>query len=177
MASLLTTDELREHFETDLKDAAVQRLIDDAESEIDERIGQLATGTDTFEGDILATALFLSRRAKTITTATEEIRSGGGYQTTVLDPTDYKLRYEGRQIERLTSGVNPRSTWGDIVTVVYVPEDDTNRRKRVAVDLVKLAAQYSALDSEKIGDYSAKSAKYEAHRSEILARLESWSWA
>lgn len=175
--SLLTIDELRDHFNTDLIDGALQRLVDDAEAEIDERHGELGTQTDTFKGDILATALFLSRKAQSISTVTEEIKSGGSYDATILASDDYQLRFEGRQIERLASGTNPRSTWGDIVTVVYVPKDETARRKRVTVDLVKLAAAYNALDSETTGDYASRSLRYTNERASLIAQLESWPWA
>lgn len=179
--SLVTIAQFKEHFETDLVGTALQELLDDAEAEIDKRHGQLATGVDTFENVELATALFLSRQAKLvggITTVTEEIRLGdGSYQTTVLAADDYQQRYEGRQIERLSTGTNPRRTWGNTVTVVYVPNDDTIRRTRVIIDLVKLAIQYNAMKSEAVGDYKSQSLGYDKERARILATLEDWPFA
>jgi len=169
----LTVVALRAHLETDLEDAALQRFIDDAESEVIRRYGERSTQTDTFTGEILATALFLSRKATVITTVVEEV---AGTETT-LASDDYRLRYEGRQIQRLATGTNPRTTWGEVVTVVYEPKDELANRLRVSVDLVKLAVAYNALDSEAAGDYSAKSVRYEKERAEILGRLASWGFA
>jgi len=175
--STLTVAELRQHLETDFADDALQLLIDDAEKEIIKRHGELNTETDTKTGETLATALFLKRKAESISTVVEEIKSGDGYEETTLSSNDYKLRYGGRQIERLASGDNPRRTWGDVVTIIYTPKDETERRKRVAIDLVKLAAAYNALDSESAGDYKSQSKKYSAERNKLLKQLESWSFA
>ena len=175
--ALVTVAILREHLETDIIDASVQRLIDDAESEIDEQHGELLTHTDEFHGEVTANAVFLSRIATAITTVTEEIKSGGEYTATVLALDDYELKFRGRQLRRLVTGTNPRSRWGDTVTVVYTPQDDTNRRMRVAIDLVKLAVAFNGLDSEKIGDYAAQQTKYGVRRQEILNRLTSWGFA
>jgi hypothetical protein len=175
--SLLTIVELKQHIETDLADDALQRLIDDAEDEIVERHGELEAQTDVINDASLSTCLFLSRKAESITTITEELKENGSFDSTVLDPTDYRLRGNDRQIDRLTDGPNPRSTWGDSVIIIYAPKDEENRRKRVAVDLVRLAIQYNALKSERVGDYSATSEDYERARSKLIARLESWPWA
>lgn len=175
--SLVTIAVLRAHLETDLGDEALQRVIDDAESEINELAGLLGTSVDEVQGATLSTALFLSRRATEISTIIEEIRSGTEYVSTLLDPADYKLRYEGRQVERLASGPNPRYTWGDVVTIVSVPKDDTDRRIRVTIDLCKLAAQYSGLDSEKVGDYQSQMKRYTAERNEVLSQLSGWGFA
>ena len=175
--ALLTAAILREHLQTDIIDASVTRLIADAESEIDEQHGQLITQTDEFHGEVTANALFLTRIATVITTVTEEIKSGGTYTATVLAADDYELKFRGRQLRRLVDGTNPRSRWGDTVTVIYTPQDDTNRRMRVAIDLVKLAVAFNGLDSEKIGDYAVQQTKYDLRRQEILNRLTSWDFA
>lgn len=175
--SLVTLAFMRKHLETDLVDDALQRLIDDAESEIDERHGSLLTQTDEYHGDTMSNAVFLKRKATMITTVIEEIKSGGGYEATTLAADDYELRYGGRQLRRLIDGTNPRSCWGDTVTVTYTPQDDTNRRIRVTIDMVKLAVVFNGLDSEKIGDYAAQSTKYEARRQELINRLTSWGFA
>ena len=169
----MTIAALRAHVVTDIIDSALQQLLDDAEAAIVDRHGQLATGTDTFVGEILANALFLKRKALAITTVTEEVCD----VVTILDPTDHKLRYEGQQIIRLSDGVNPRSTWGDVVTVVYVPADETAQRTRIAIDLVKLAVNYNALGSESTGDYKMTALVYEDERNNILSRLAKWNYA
>lgn len=67
---------------------------------------------DEFEGNILATALFLSQPAKAITRVTEDGKT--------LKPAEYRLRQEGRQIERLPAA-DGRRTWGERVAVEFVP--------------------------------------------------------
>ena len=175
--SVLSVAELLTHVETDLTDPAIQRLIDDAEAEIDERVGALATQTDEFQGETLADALYLTRLATAITTVTEEVKSGTGWVSTVLAADDYALRFNGRQLRRLSNGTNPAGTWGDTVTVVYVPKSDAARRLVITIDLVKVAIAFNALDSEKIGDYASKSIVYDATRTALINRLKSWGFA
>ncbi len=175
--SVLIVAELLTHLETDLTDPALQRLIDDAESEIAERVGEPATQTDEFHGETLANVLFLTRKASETTTVTEEVKSGDSYTSTVLAADDYELHFNGRQLRRLSDGTNPASTWGDTVTVVYVPLTDAARRLVITIDLVKIAVAFNALDSEKVGDYSSKSLVYDATRTALINRLKSWDFA
>jgi len=175
--STLTVAQFREHLETDLLEAALQRHIDDAEQEIDRKVGALATETDYARNVGSANALFLKRRAFTITTVVEELEATEGtFTPTTLDPTDHRL-IEGHQLVRLSSGVNPRATWGDLVTIIYVPEDDTAMRLGVTIDLVKLAVQFSGLDSEKVGDWSVSQSKYAAKKTEVLQKLMGFPFA
>ena len=165
--ALLTVAQIRQHVEADLSDDALTRLLDDADEEIVAWAGEVDEQVDTMRHVELSTVLFLSRRGSEVTEVIEQI----GYDETTLDPDDYRLRNGGTQIERRSDGTNPRSTWGEIVTVTYTPVDRTARRTRVLIDLVKLAVQYSGLKSESVGDYSSSSAEYEAERGKILGRL------
>jgi hypothetical protein len=167
MAALLTVAQMRGHVETDLADEALQRLIDDADEEIIDFAGEFDEQEDCTRNAELSTVLFLSRRAGTVSTVVEQV----GDDETTLAVDDYRLRNGGTQIERLGTGTNPRTTWGEIVTVTYVPVDRTVRRTRVEIDLVKLAVQYNALTSEGVGDYSSTAKEYEDERARILARL------
>ena len=63
----------------------------------------------------------------------------------------------GRRLVRLDNGTNPASRWATIVTVTHTPVDDTPTRKRVQVDLVKLAITFSGLQNENYGDVSLAS--------------------
>lgn len=171
--SLITVAEVRNHVETDLVDAALQQLIDDAELEIDIRIGAVSAQIDEIENDEpLSALIFPTRKILSITSILEEI----GDDITTLASNDFRLRQGGNAIERLSTGTNARSAWGEIMTVTYVPIDDTASRKRVTIDLLKLAVNYNALDSERIGDYSATSKKYEDERSALINRLASGSF-
>ncbi len=53
----------------------------------------------------------------------------------------------------------------------YPQGDDLARRKRVQLDLVKLAIEYRALKSEQSGHYEAEYPDYESERGKILSRL------
>ena len=162
--SLLTVADVREHFETDLSDAAIQRLLDDAERDIIARFGDHASATEEWLSG--GSILFTLRPISSVTSIAERV----GDTTTMLASDDY--RQIGRwMIERLDTGTNPASLWGDQVTVIYAPEDDTDRRKRVQLDLVKLAIQYDALRSRGAGDLTSSSPDYEDQRSALLARL------
>jgi hypothetical protein len=165
--ALLTVAQVRAHVETDLADEALERLIDDADAEIIDRAGAVDEQTDEMHGVELATALCLSRRASEITEVVETVSE----DETTLAADDYSLRAGGLFLDRLSTGTNGRSTWGDSVVVTYTPVDRTARRTRVLIDLVKLSVQYNALRSESVGDYSATSAEYETERERLLGRL------
>lgn len=162
---LLSLAELRDHFETDLADAALQRLLDAAEEEIVKFAGPHASASDFFSGP-LSRSIFLARKAASITSVTERVRD----TETVLDPADYRIAGT-RELIRRVDGANPRPYWGDEVSVAYVPVDDTDTRKRVQADLVKLAAQYNASSSESLGDFSVTAPAYQAERMKILEQL------
>lgn len=165
--ALLTVAQARAHVETDLTDEALQRLVDDAELEIIEYAGEADEQVDETRNAQLSTCLLLSRKAVEVIAVVEEI---GGDETT-LAADDYRLRNGGHEIERLGDGTNPRTTWGETVTVSYVPADRAARRVRVMIDLVKLAVRYSGAKSESIGDFSSTSMDYEEERSRLLSRL------
>ncbi len=145
---LLTVDELRaSNVETDMSDPALQAYIQDATAEIEKRYGPVAAITVTrFVGDLSLsnpTTIYLERPAATITSVTE-FWGDPLYEVSVtLDPTDYRVHYGGRALERIGTGVNKRWTWGHRVTVVYTPVDDSAQRRRVCIDLVKLALRFT----------------------------------
>jgi hypothetical protein len=55
--------------------------------------------------------------------------------------------------------------------ITYTPEGDSDRRKRVGIDLVRLALQYNALESEDPGGYSSTSVDYQKERQRLLSTL------
>jgi hypothetical protein len=187
--SILTIREARAFIETDLIDFALQMLIDDAEAEITEQVGKIDSQVDIFSEEQMPMAfytgderpyLFLTRKAVSITSIIEKVRWGGGYWGNgytiyTLASDDYFLRENNRTIERMAHGTNPRNMWGNVVTVTYVPQDDTARRKQVAIDLVKLAVTYNGVDTERIGDYSSVSKNHNEERNRLISRLRSWS--
>lgn len=171
MPTLLSATEIREHLETDLPDTALVRLIEDADQEIIDRLGALATETRVLDGgDAL---LHLDRRASSITSATERI-----YETDyALAANDYELLSDGFRIQRKQGTNYPGLTWRGRVTVVYVPyggaTGEQAARRRLLVDLVKLAEAYNARKSLSIGDASMSSVDYEKERTALFAPLMS----
>lgn len=163
--------------ESDLGDAALHAYAKAAVSEIAARGYGPQTGVVrhvTASGLALIT---LSPPAASITEVTEEA-------VTLVADTDYRIRPGGYFLERLQSGY--LSTWNGRVTLTYdaAPADD--RYDRVVVDLVKLALEYSGLDSRRDGDYAEEAAgarggglnSYQVQREQLISELApSWSFA
>lgn len=92
--------------------------------------------------------------------------------------THYRLRPGGLYLERLQDGYP--WYWSGVVTGVSTPEAADERYDRVVVDLVKLALEYSGLDSRRDGDYAeeAKGARgggqqgYQTERELLISELQ-----
>lgn len=173
MANLLTTDQLREHLETDLINDALGRLNDAADALVIQRAGPVATKTDNFviirPNDYPQgrdRVLTLERELGSITSITEQFFDN---TPVVLSADDYSVI--DNQLERLNDGTNPGWYWGHRVTVVYAPEDTTAIRKIAVVDLVKLEVAYQGVASEKAGDYSMTAPEYRTAKEAILNTL------
>jgi hypothetical protein len=165
MAPILTLAQMRESVETDLPDAALQRLIDAEDAEIVRRYGAPATQTQVLRGG--SASLYLSRQASAITSVSEEV----GGTVTALAADDYEL-WSGGILEREADGTNGRAAWGERVTVVYVPVADAEQRTACLAQLVQLAVRYSGVASESIGgDYSATKHDYQRERERLLRKL------
>lgn len=169
MPTLVSPAIVRQHVETDLGDGALQRLIDDADATIVDRYGPHAGNlTLDTEGDGGA-LLFVDRPAGTIVSVTEYVIRQENVGV-LLDPADWRALDGGHRLERLTSGPNARTTWGERVVVVYAPSDEGARRTMMEIDLVRLAASYEPYD-ETVGDWAARRREYEAERQAILGRM------
>ena len=172
MATLLDTSDLRENIETDLIDAALQRLNEAAELLVIQRGGPLSSDTKTYiinssdYPDGRDKFITLSRPPGSISSISEQIFSS---DPVILDATDYDII--GSNLERLNDGTNPRSCWGHKVIIIYVPEDNEAIRKGVIIDLVKAAVAYQGVSEEKAGDFSMKAPAFRAEREAILSRL------
>lgn len=170
--SLLTVAEVRQEIETDLSDEAIQRNIDEQEQCLDRQIGKYDIQTDEIENDEpLPDILFLSRKAKSITTVIERVND----TDTILAADDYRLKYNNTCLERLNTGTNARTYWGNYVKIIYTPESDVNIRKGVIIDLLKLKLAFNGQKREEIGDYKTEALEYEQQRKIIINRLKGWS--
>lgn len=166
--ALLTVDEVRDHVETSIVDDALERLIDNADQEIIDRLGALASQTEVLEGEGLE-FLHLHRRASSITSAVERILE----TNYTLASTDYLLLNDGYRIQRLQGTNFPAVLWNGKVTIVYVPADETVARKKLLVDLVRLDCVYDATKSKGIGDVSVTAVDHAAERVALFAQLQS----
>ncbi len=163
---ILNNAQLGEHIEHDLSDNALQQLNDAETAEILRRFGSVTTATELLPGG--TRRLILAQKAASFTTVTETV----GYTSTALAADDYRLWY-GAMLERLDDGTNPRSCWGNRVSVVYVPEDRLAQRRLVLINLVKLALEYKGLKTEDVGagDYRMTALEYNAERENLLRSL------
>lgn len=174
---IISAPKIREHLETDLGDAALSRLIEDAEAEINERYGPIGLRTLMVRGG--NRLIFLPGPAEeTDIVITETLDGEDTVLTPIADPTpedgDFRFWYGGRMIERLDTGAHPGAYWGERVLIDYMPRDDSMRRQRVVVDLVKLALAFSGRQQETIGDLSMMSlTDYTKQRERLIASLDS----
>lgn len=168
---LLIVPQLIEHLETDVAGSVLGRLLDAANEEIVEAVGPHAV-----DGDLTVLQvggfdiLTLARAALTITSITEVVDD----TTTVLTVDDYLIWHNCHTLQRLNGlndGTNPRSTWGDRVTVVYAPIGDNARRRLALVDMVKLELTRSAFASESVGDYRVAYLDRNKEKDSIIQRL------
>ena len=164
---ILNNAQLGEHIEHDLSDNALRRLNDAETAEILRRCGSVTTATELLPGGEVN--LILKQKADSFTSVTETI----GTTSTVLSSDDYRLWYGGAMLERLDDGTNPRSRWGNRVSVVYVPENRLAQRRLVLINLVKLAIEYRGLKAEGVGagDYSMTVLEYNKERENLLRSL------
>ena len=178
--AIVTAAEVRKFVPTDLDDAALGILIDDADAEILERCGSLDSETETHArsnvGGGQGDWLHLRRRAASITSITERrYEWTAPAEAVVLAANDWTMHHSGRSLHREPDGDNANVYgWGQIVTVVHVPagaDSHRKRRRRAAIDLVQLAIRNEGLGAQTAGNHRVEFADYERERSRILRRL------
>lgn len=179
---MLTTAEIREHIETDLTDTALQRVIDSEEQQIIYYAGEHTSQTDRFVNRHERKVVYPNRRVDSISKITETVYPlpdfGGTATETELSANDYELVANGNRIDRLPTGDNPRTYWGDIVVVEYTPYDDQKRRKVALIDLVKLSLLNRGALKESLPDYSyTRPEDLQLERERILFGLRGRWWA
>lgn len=134
--------------ESDLADGPLVAYASSARAEIAKRLGpvtdivRLADGTGQ-------RYIQLSPPVGSISEVLEE-----GIEITE-DADGYRLRPGGGFIERLSQGY--ASSWRGRITITYDAAAADDRYDRVVVDLVKLALEYTGLDSRRDGDYGEES--------------------
>ena len=168
--ALLTVDEFREHVTTSLGDDAIQRLLDDAEAQIVAFAGEVGTATELVFGG--TDRIVTSRPIASVTTVVE--RDGGSSPVTLA--TDDWEQLSRFVLLRSRFGTNNHRTWRGPVRVTYTPVDDTDTRKIVQLELIRLELSTNpGLASETVGawtqTYAQGSRTVPEHRGDILSRL------
>ena len=166
---LVTKEQVQEHLKSNLPlGNDLQRLIDDADEAVVRRCGPHSIDgpvTEVLSGGSFR--LFPERAVAEVIGVTETV----GSISEVLSPDDYRSWYGGQMLERRSNGTNPRTTWGDHVQLEYRPVDHDAQRRMAIIRLVQLGIQYSGLESESVGPYSARNLDYSTEREAILNQL------
>lgn len=177
-------DRCRERIETDLSDAELLRIIDEANSEIILRFGPHADPSRPINITVRGQARYLDlARPIDITQTVLVVEAAqwweteyewwtfGGEDSVTLGSTDYRVLNGGRTLERLASGANPRVWWGRTVLITYTPVTDGNQRQEAIIKLVQLAVQFDGTSNLRVGDYSQANLSYQGQRDQILQGL------
>jgi hypothetical protein len=169
-------DRVKERTETDLTDAELQLMIDEANQDVIARFGPHADPalpiTVRLEG--LRKNLVVDRPIdinNPITVMEYITYYDWGETVITLDPLDYRIWPLGYQLQRLQTGPNPRSCWQDTVTIEYVPVNDGDQREEVIVKLVIIGIQFDAFSNQTVGDTSAVTQDYQQQRKSLLRTL------
>jgi hypothetical protein len=123
------------------------------------------TITETTDGGMKS--VYLKRRIGSVSSITEATTLGGT-ATTLAASAYYVWPGQGR-ITRLPDG----TAWGRVVTIAYIPADDTDLRRQVLIELTRLAPEQTAMQSESVtGEYSYTAPDWEKTRKRLYKRLE-----
>jgi hypothetical protein len=160
----LTVTELRDYVATALSDASLQSFLDEAYLAIEDTLGPSGPLAERLHG--AGELLMLSRRATSITSVLQYQPWPSAALT--LASNDYELSTSGRVLRRLGTGTNPGWHWGTVL-VTYQPPDDTSRRTKAAVELVKLDLAYSGYTGESTQSESRSFDDLAAQRQAIMA--------
>jgi hypothetical protein len=168
-------DRVKERIETDLSDAELQRLIDEANEEIIARYGPHADSTAPITVSVRGggRVIDLIRPIDTDEdiVVTEYSTAGFivGESGTLLGADDYRVRNGGRTLDRLSGGYSTR--WGGTVEITYTPVNDGNQRQEVTIKLVALAIEYGPYEKRTVGDVSTDHVDYAKEREKLIGSL------
>lgn len=160
MSDLLPLDQARQLLATDLDDTQLGAIIDREESQLVAKLGPHGDGVSsasvTLEG--CGGDLFLPRPAVSVTSV-----AGAAWASLGDGVTLYAAQ------GRIAGG-----RWRGAVAVVYVPADDRAARRQALIDLVRIALDRTAYQSQSVaGESSATApASWEAARASIYRQLQ-----
>lgn len=162
MPTLLNPAQIREHYNTDASDDAIQRFLDAEDAAILRLLGSPVEQTDYFfypQGPIV-----LTRPAISISSITEDDE--------LLSSDLYELRDGYRVLYRLGGMFDDNYLlWGDRTTVVYVPYNDTAERVRALQYLVGIGLAQNGYQVERNTEILHEPKDYQAERVKTLRSL------
>jgi hypothetical protein len=164
-----------------LSDTDLQAIIDREEAVLVSLFGAVYTGaaiSETTHGG--GHSIYLKRGITSVSSIVEYLYPGDTAPVTLVSADYYVWPAEGR-IERLPYGTTAASHWGKVVTVSYIPVDDTALWRQVLIELIRISTEQPASGSGgsvsglgfSVGASSSAGAaqSYTAQRSAALARL------
>jgi len=172
MASLLTIPEVQAVLPSALDDRHLQEVVEREEAEIIKHYGAHYVDGSTPLIEVHpggGKSLFLRRGITSVSEVQERLNVSDS--PAIRASTDYFVWLEEGRLERLPVGAK----WGLWVQVSYVPLDDRTQRKQVLLDLIRLALERQALQSESVaGEYSYSAPDWEEARAKLIRKLGFW---
>lgn len=158
----------------DLDDAALQAVLDREEAEVVRRFGPNA-GDGVTQAETTyprGRSVYLRRAVASVVGVTECLSVGDAPTSRAVG--DYVLWGSEGRIERAAAS----PPWGAVVTVTYVPADDSDLRRSVVIELARVATEQTSgagLDvaglGYRIGGGSATARAWQQARDAQYARL------
>lgn len=169
--TLLTVAQARMRITTDLDDTDLAAIIADEQAMLVARLGAVPDGataiTETHYLDRAQQSVYLHRPVLSVTTVTEAAAIGETAAT--LTASQYTAISKQGRLIRLDAG----ATWGAVVTVTYVPEDQSAKWRAVLIELVRLAIEQTAMQAESVaGEYSYTAPNWNEARARLYRRLQ-----
>ena len=145
-STLLQPTEIRQHIRTGLVDEALDRLVTDADLDIQRIVGP-HDGERTVRADVPPNGLriWVKGRIESIAEITQ--RNRRDTSMTTVDPDLYFVEFNNA-ITRRTG------YWDQIVEVRFTPVSTNAQRAMRLIDLVRLAVRDEGVQQERSGDYS-----------------------
>lgn len=180
-------DRVKERASPDMSDGELTSMIAAITGEIDARLGpvgpitkELGDATDPDTSYARTLRLQPPALAGAVITVTERDpgNSGDATSATILQLADYRVLHDGRTLQRLNTGPNPRDYWAPLVSVEYTPAGTPQvARDEAVIKLMLLDLSYRGLiKSERAGDYQWQGAvasdSYTAERAAILDNMQ-----
>ena len=170
-STLITISELEDHVETDLPEAALQRLIDAADRDIIDRYGPHTDQPLTVDIVPKGRQIFLPYPPAVSITSIKEYSPG--YGKLPRDADD--VSSDNWQLVSPTKIIRVGFAFQERAIVTYVPVDDTDQREHMLIDVVNLAIVYEAEKISGVGEggfgVSTEHFDYRKEREAILSRL------